>query len=103
MTVHPNENPISNANIPVITNLTLVAANFEYSHSFPLNTRKFQIKPRSSSAVIKLAFTSGESGTSYITVPPGGYWEDLVGLTSVRTLYIQSPTAGTIAEILSWS
>jgi hypothetical protein len=65
MTLHAGENSIANANTPVITNLTLVTADFEYSHSFPLNTRKFQIKPRSASAIIKLSFTSGASGTTY--------------------------------------
>lgn len=103
MTIHAGENPIANSNTPVITNLSLATADFEYSHTFPLNTRKFSIKPRSVSATIKLAYSSGESGTNYITVPPGGYWEDLIGVTSNRTIYIQSSTAGTVAEIVSWS
>jgi len=101
-TQHAGENPIANATTPVIQNTTMAAANFEYSYTLPRNCRKFQIKPRNGDVEIKLSFTSGESGTNYITVPPGGYWHDMIGMPN-QTIYFQTETEGTIAEIEGWS
>ena len=62
--------------------------------------RKFLIKPRGGQ--LKVCFTSGQSGTVYILLNDGqAYNEDLLHSTAL-TLYYQSPTAGTIAEILKW-
>jgi len=102
MTLHAGENPIANASDPVIYNVTLAVANFEYSQLLSRNCRKFQIKPRQQDREIKLAFNSGESSTVYVTVPPGGYWHDMVGMPS-QTLYFQTETEGTVAEIEAWS
>ncbi len=103
MTIHANENPIANASSPVIVNQTLTVADFEYSYTFPTNTRKYSIKVQSpSTAIVKFTFTSGQSGTAYMSADVGGHWEDLVGLSN-STIYMQSATAGTVVEILTWS
>lgn len=102
MTEHAGENMLAGASTPLIANQDMSIPNYEYSYELPRNTRKFQIKPRQQNAEIKLAFVSGESGTNYVTVPPGGYWHDLVGMMN-QTIYFQTETEGTIAEIEAWS
>ena len=102
MTRHPGDNQIANADTPIIYNVTMTTKDFEYSQALPTNCRKFQIRPRSLTATIKLAYVSGESGTNYETVRSGGLWHDLVGISG-KTLYFQSATAGLVAEIEAWS
>lgn len=102
MTLHAGENQLAGASQQTIFNLTLTTADFEYSQALPTNTRKIGIKPRSSTASIKLSFVEGESGTKYTTIPPSGWWHDLIGMPNA-TVYLQSTTAGTVAEIEAWS
>lgn len=86
---------------PTISNVTLTTANTEYSYTVPEYTFKLQIKARSTTAAIKVAYVSGESGTNYFTIPAGQtYWED--NITVAFTIYMQSTTAGTVAEVLTW-
>jgi hypothetical protein len=87
---------------PTIFNLTLTSGSTEYSQALPEITSKVMIKARSTSHVLQLAYVSGTSGTVYLTIPAGQtYWDDSIG--SSATLYLQSPSAGAIAEILCWS
>jgi hypothetical protein len=102
MTLHAGENELAGASVPIIYNVTMTVANFEYSQTLPTNCRKFQIRPRSTSAIIKLAYNSGESGTTYEEVPPSGMWQDMIGIMS-QTLYFQTSRAGTVAEIEAWN
>jgi len=93
---------INRATSPAIYNVTMTNAGTEYSQALPSNTKKFLIKCRGSYD-IKLAFTSGQSGTNYVTVPSGmSYWEDFIQ-PSALTLYFQCASAGQVAEIIAWS
>ena len=83
MTLHAGENFLAGASEHTIENLTLSIANFEYSYALPARTRKIGVKPRSTTAEIKLSLVSGESGTKYTSVPSGGWWHDFVGLSNV--------------------
>lgn len=49
---------------------------------------------------LKLAFASGESGTNYITLPMGSSEWMKGKISGKKTLFFQSPQAGTVAEIL---
>lgn len=85
-----------------IYNVTMTLANTEYNQALPANTKKFTIKCRTLYH-IKLAFTNGQSGITYLTIPPGmAYSEDLIRPATL-TLYFQCPTAAQIAEIVAWS
>ena len=82
-----------------ITNLSMPSANTEYSHSFTNNLKQFIIRSRKS-AVVKIAFTNGESGTKYVTLPRGTNL-CLEGLDfSSTTLYVQSDEATNTLEII---
>ena len=92
---------VSESTTPTISNVTMTNSNTEYSQALPTNCRRFSIQLRTIKDM-KLSFTSGQSGTTYITIPGGGqYSEDTLNLTA-KTLYFQSTTAGVIAEIVAW-
>ena len=92
---------VINATSPTIYNLTLTDANTEYSQALPANTTKYVVQCRTDDDV-KMSFTSGESGTKYLTIHGGqSYWEDLVKISP--TLYFQSATAGVVVEIVAWT
>ena len=85
-----------------VENTTLANADQEYSHAFPATTKMFNIQSRTN-GTIKLSFTSGESGTTYWTIAPGqnALMYNYDG-TSTITLYMQSPQAGNVVELMSW-
>ncbi len=88
---------------PTIVNTTLTTANTEYSHIFGADTKKFTIKNRGAGQV-KIAYILGDSGTTYITIWPGGVYEaPCLDLSATLTVYMQSPKASQLIEIASWA
>jgi len=87
---------------PTVTNVTMTAANTEYSHTVQANTKKLLIKERSGGSSVKLCYTSGASGTTYITIPAGS--SKYLEATWLRgiVLYFQCPDAGNVLEIEEW-
>jgi len=97
---------IINATTPRLTNLTMdISPNTESSHTLVTNLKQILIRARNSPSnhTLKFSYTSGESGTVYITLLPGAVYErtdlDLVA----GTLFIQSNVASSIVEIEEWS
>ncbi len=85
-----------------IYNITLAVANTERIQAITTNARKIFIRERTGLALLKLAYTAGQSGTNYVTIPIGGSKAiDGVFLQGL-TLYLQSPTAGVVVEIEEW-
>jgi hypothetical protein len=87
---------------PTIANVSMPVAATEYSYALPADTKKFYIKLRDPLAEIKLSYTAGASGTTYVTVERGNWYgeEDLsIGMV---TLYFQSSVASQTLEIVSW-
>lgn len=59
------------------------------------------IKCRTSVAM-KLAYTSGQSGSTYFTIPADQtYWDDHIN--TVQTVYLQSATGGVVVEVMVWT
>ena len=87
---------------PTIANTAMAAANTEYSYDIPAGTKRFEIKLRALNAQLKLAFVSGESGTTYITIPYGGNYVENDVKAGPITLYFQSTVAAQVAEIKTW-
>lgn len=86
---------------PTIANVSLPTANTEVSYAFPANTKEFYLQNREN-GLIKFSYTATESGTLYKTLWPGGV------LTRERlskdnlTIYLQSPLASQVVEVVSW-
>ena len=87
---------------PTIANTAMTTANEEYSYDIPAGTKRFEIKLRAINAYFKLAFVSGASGTTYITIPYGATYVEIDVKAGPITLYFQSPTATQVAEIKTW-
>lgn len=84
-----------------IYNITITLANTEQSQVLPANTKKFIIKTRGNGK-LQLAYNLGDSGTIYLTVPPGSSYED-INLYTAQTLYFQSPKVGEIVELIAFT
>ena len=87
---------------PTIANTAMATADTEYSYTIPDNAKRIEFKLRALNALLKYSFTSGESGTTYITVPYG----DTVVIEDAKLggkiLYVQSPTASQTLETRIW-
>lgn len=96
-------NPQSSPQITtgLVENLTLVAANTEYSHTFPPYTKAFLIRARTP-ANLKLAYDPGQTGVTYRTIPAGAAtgWSNIGSATT--KIFLQSTAAGVVVELESW-
>lgn len=80
-----------------IFNISVPLANTEVSQQLPNDTKGFTIRNRENGK-LKLAFTSGESGTNYITISPGSTYVNR-NLYSSLTVYFQSTKGSQVVEI----
>lgn len=87
---------------PTIANVAMAGATTECSYDIPAGTKRFEIKLRALNALLKLSFTEGASGTTYMTIPYGGSYIENDVKAGPITLYFQSPTASQVAEIKTW-
>lgn len=88
---------------PTVANVSMALAGTEYSYTLPGDTKEFYLKLRNGAVDLKIAFSAGTSGTSYISVPRGTWFGQAdLDTSAVVTLYFQSPTAAQVLEILSW-
>lgn len=86
---------------PAIQNVTLTTAGTEYSIVIPADTKRFTIKSRQDS-ILKLSYTSGDTGINYFTIGYGVCYTEVNLDGSGLTLYLQSNKNGTVIEVLSW-
>ena len=87
---------------PTIANTSITDANTEYSYALPDGTRRFSVKLWDLGADLKICFVASDSSSTYVTLPGGRTYNELEVKGSGNTLYFQSPTAGQVAEVLSW-
>lgn len=85
-----------------IYNETIASANVEQSLALDAQIFGYMIKVRGSSAELKLSHVSGESGTKYLTIPKTAVHTDEHSYQNL-TLYFQSPGAGAVVEVVTWS
>jgi len=81
---------------PIIANISAPTANTEYSYAFPTDTKKFLLQARK--GTLRVAFSSGGTNTTYLTIAVGcNYVIDNIK-TSV-TVYFQSNKPSDVIEI----
>lgn len=86
-----------------IEHALIAAPNVEQSHSFVPGTRQFMLKGRTGGKLL-LAYSSGTSGSVGLTIPSGSVYESPQFAPALsKTIYFQSPVAGLVVEIESWS
>ena len=86
---------------PIIYNLTLTNADTEYSQALAAGGSRVELKARTL-ADLKLAFISTESGTTYVSIFGGASYVLPENSRTRNTLYLQSPTAGAVVEIVEF-
>lgn len=85
-----------------IDNIPIVNANVEQSFSIPDGTRRLRLSLRGNGK-LQIAYTSGETGTNFITVPPGNVYEEKDISMISKILYFRSSKPNEVLEILSWT
>lgn len=86
---------------PTIANLSVPTSGIEQSYSLPANTREFILKARGLSTV-QFAYNSGDSGSQFVSLPPGCIFTEN-DLPSSVTIYYQTTKSGETVEVLSWT
>jgi hypothetical protein len=84
-----------------IYNISMTLANTEYSLSLPVNCKGFLVRNRSG-FVTQFSYSSGTSGTVYVTLLKGTVFSDSNYYTS-QTIYFQSPSSGGVLEVITYS
>jgi uncharacterized membrane protein len=92
----------SSVSTGTVENVTIAVANTEQSHTFPANTKKFTVKARDAGKIL-LAFALGQSGVEYHTISAGAFYGAEGVVAPAMTIYFQSPVAGLVVELTSWS
>jgi len=96
----PRDITVQGAQNVKITNYNIAAADTEYSVALTSNLKDAIIRNRDIS-VTKVSFTSGESGTTYFTIPKGCTLQlsdlDFTG----KTIYFQASDISTL-EIMEF-
>ena len=88
---------------PKIYNVTSPGtANTEFSQALTANVKKFLVRARNM-VELKLAFASGDSGTTYVTIPRGATFVENGINSSSLTLYMQCTKTSEVVEILEWT
>lgn len=101
--------PLSTVNIEgsavgTVLNVAIASANTEVSATLPFGTHKFLLKLRTP-ATLKLAYSAGTSGSTYITIPPHNFYTEselTIGVSGL-TLYFQADSAPLVAELVYWT
>jgi hypothetical protein len=88
---------------PNISNIAMAVAAAEYSYGIVSGTKKLTIKSRQNGK-LQIAWTSGQTGTNYLTISPGSsYTIDSIDTSTGLTLYFQSTKDTDTLEILYWT
>jgi hypothetical protein len=91
---------VQEAGSVTVYNVSVTLANTEFSQDLTEGTKAFTIRVRGGSS-LKLAFEAGQSGTNYVTIPPGANYT-AEGLNFSGTLYFQTPKPSQTVEIVEW-
>ena len=91
---------------PATYNVTCTVADTEYSQALPANCRYFEFQARTE-ATVRYAWATGKVAgpvAPYHTLKAGDckYGPPINQGASPSTLYVASPTAGTVVEIEAW-
>lgn len=91
------------ADTPTIANVSAAAANTEYSYVIPTSSQRFLVRVRDGLAKMNVCFTAGKTGTEYITVNTGSYYEtDGLNTLAGMTVYFRVSKPNQVVEIVSW-
>lgn len=94
---------IEGATNPLISNVLLNIAATEVGILLPAGCKQFLIRLRDALSKLQISYESGASGTTYLTLSPGCFYSDSdLSITGI-TLYVQSPSASQVVELVTWT
>lgn len=97
----PSAAELVGSSTPNVLNIDLSLADTEVLLPIPADCKKFTLRARVTGS-LKLAYTMGQSGIAYFTVPSGcSYSEDFI--TTSNIIYIQSPIESQVVELITWT
>ena len=83
-----------------VANVAMATLGTEYSYLIPKGTEKITFKLRDTGATLQFCFTTGETNTTFVTVPASGSYT-LEGIKfRGKTLYFESDTNTQVLEVL---
>ncbi len=88
-----------------IYNISMAAANTEYTQPLPAGCKKITCGIISNDAIFRLAFVTGKVATPtapYMQIPEGGFLSEEGLYLTGKTLYFASPTAGKTMQVICW-
>lgn len=91
-----------------VDNVSMAAADTEYSYTFPANTVGFELRLRADDVPLLVAYTTGKlptsgDGLAYLTVP-AYFIEKTAGLDwSGKTIYVQTGSASQTLEVITYT
>lgn len=84
-----------------IFNVSAPTANTEVSQALPAGTKRFILRARNRSQ-LQISYTSGQTGSLYMTIRPGAVFEDQ-NFYSTQTIYFQCSEPGETVEIIAYT
>lgn len=92
--------------VPTSYNVTLTLADTQYSQALPANCKGFEFQARTE-VDIRFAFVTGKVAgptAPYNTLKAGDYYYSgpINQEATPSTVYLASPTAGTVVELIVW-
>lgn len=94
---------ITGSTNPIISNVPLSVSGIEVDILLPNDCKQFLLRLRDSSSSLQLSYVAGQSGTVYLTISPGCFYSDADLTVSGLHLYVQSPSASQIVELVTWT
>lgn len=96
------------AGTPYIYNVTLTAADTEYSQQLPAGCKRFAVSIQGGQATtnFRVAFVTGKVATPtapYLKLSGDmEYWESDINTINPLAVYVASSNAGDVAQIVAW-
>lgn len=94
---------ITGSTNPIISNVLLTTAATEVDILLPNDCKQFLIRLRDPRTSLQLSYVAGDSGTIYLTISPGCFYSDSDLTVSGLHIYVQSPSASQIVELVTWT
>lgn len=95
--------PVTAIADPNISNIPVTLAATEYSTALPAGTREFRLRSRKD-GILQLAFSAGQTGTTYVTIYPGStYTRKNLRRSTPLTLYYRSSKPSDVLELEYWT
>lgn len=86
---------------PLVQYISIPTANTEATYAFATDTRRIMLL-NESDGIVKLSYTSGQSGTVYVSIYKNMFYSESFIGAGTTTIYVQCPVAAKTLKAVSW-